>query len=418
MKKLFIVAIGLWAVTVMSVAGRERFVTAWNEGVGSLEVNGNGKGGAISWIEERGHVVVEFDLIEGWGGISRGGWERVTYRIVHCDENWEQSQLMEWEYMRGFQDLVVTEMESGKGTTVSYTHYSLSLPGEDVELQVSGNYAVQFFRETGEWLATCCFCLCEDGVAITGSVTGNTLKDTYSGSQQLDFSITTGKLGQGVMEKALQVTVYKNGRRDNAVRNVKPSAIANNRFDYVNLRELVFTAGNEFRRCEFLTPRGQGMRVEAIGLFEGLYHVTLTKDKPRQVYLYDRDMNGSFLINCLSCRFPSVEADYFFVHFRLASPLLTAGDVYLSGSFSGYAFNETNKMHYDTEQGCYEQYLLLKQGQYNYEYLYLPWGNDYALTAPIEGDFHQTENEYSIYVYYRPFGEKYDRLVAVQVIKK
>ena len=38
-------------------------------------------------------------------------------------------------------------------------------------------------------------------------------------------------------------------------------------------------------------------------------------------------------------------------------------------------------------------------------------------TAPIEGDFFQTENQYSVYVYYRPMGSRYDRLIGVTIIK-
>ncbi|MDR3137577.1 MAG: DUF5103 domain-containing protein [Tannerellaceae bacterium] len=413
----YIAAVFLCGMMVMSVDGRERFVTAWSEGVGSLEVKGNGQGGAIPWIEEGENVVIEFDLIEGIGEISAGGWERITYRIIHCDENGQQSQLTEREYIRGFQDLPVTEMESGRGTTVSYTHYRLSLPNEDVAPRVSGYYAVQFFKETGDWLVTACFCVCESRITFNGSITGNTLTDTYSGSQQLDFSIETKGLGQRVTERDLTVTVYRNGRRDNFVKGVKPFTIVGSRLDYVNLPELVFEAGNEFRRCEFLTPRERGMRVEAIGVYEGLYHVTIVEDKARKAYLYDRDMNGGFLVNCVPCRDPCVEADYFFVHFRLNSPQLAGGDVYLSGGLSGYAFTEENRMRYDAEGGCYEQCLLLKQGQYNYEYLFVPWGSNQGVTAPLEGDFYQTENEYSIYVYYRPLGEKYDRLVGVHIQK-
>jgi hypothetical protein len=209
------------------------------------------------------------------------------------------------------------------------------------------------------------------------------------------------------------VTVYRNGRRDDAVRNLHPSGMAAGRLDYVNLRPLVFAAGNEYRRFEFLSHRGRGMRVEAITLHEGLYHVTLMEDKPRSAYLYDRDLNGGFLINCLYCREPAVEADYHFVHFTLSSPLLSGGEVYISGEMCGYAFTERTRMRYDAEAGCYQATLLLKQGQYNYAYLFLPHSSPIPLTAPLEGDFYQTENLYSIYVYYRPFGARHPRLVTV-----
>jgi hypothetical protein len=393
-------------------------VTAWAEGVGSMEVKGNGKPGAVAWTEQGGQVEIAFDLIEGIGGISGGGRERVTYEVVYCNEDRQPSDLQQSEYMQGFQGLTVDDMESGRGATVSYTHYRLSLPNNDVELRLSGNYAVHFRREDGQWLATACFCLSEELVAVRGTVTGNTLVDTYGGSQQLDFSIETGALGRNVSERDIRVTVYKNGRHDDAVRGLRPSGMAAGRLDYVNLRPLIFAAGNEYRRFEFLSHRGRGMRVESIGLYEGLYHVTLMTDKPHSAYLYDRDLNGGFLVNCLYCHDPATEADYHFVHFSLASPLLPKGDVYIGGAFCGQAFDERNRMYYNAERGCYEHFLLLKQGQYNYEYLFQPYdAASPALTAPLEGDFYQTENDYTVYVYYRPFGARHDRLVAVAAVR-
>jgi hypothetical protein len=32
-------------------------------------------------------------------------------------------------------------------------------------------------------------------------------------------------------------------------------------------------------------------------------------------------------------------------------------------------------------------------------------------TTPLEGDWYETENDYAILVYFRPFGSRYDRLL-------
>ena len=77
----------------------------------------------------------------------------------------------------------------------------------------------------------------------------------------------------------------------------------------------------------------------------------------------------------------------------------------------------TSEMVYNPEAGQYEKALLLKQGNYNYQYIYLPDGQEEGVTAAIEGDFHQTENEYTIYVYYRPIGARFDRLVGVRTVR-
>ena len=61
--------------------------------------------------------------------------------------------------------------------------------------------------------------------------------------------------------------------------------------------------------------------------------------------------------------------------------------------------------------------VLLKQGSYNYQYLFVPTGSSVGQTGPIEGNYYQTQNEYSIYVYYRPMGARYDRLIGVTTVR-
>ena len=74
-------------------------------------------------------------------------------------------------------------------------------------------------------------------------------------------------------------------------------------------------------------------------------------------------------------------------------------------------------MHYNPESQQYEHYLMLKQGNYNYQYLFVPEGETKGRTVLTEGDFYQTENEYTIYVYYRPIGARFDRLIGVSTLK-
>lgn len=73
-------------------------------------------------------------------------------------------------------------------------------------------------------------------------------------------------------------------------------------------------------------------------------------------------------------------------------------------------------MTYDPEIGAYTASLLLKQGSYNYQYIFVPDGSSQGLAGPVEGDFYQTVNEYTVKVYHRPKGTRFDRLVGVSTI--
>ena len=69
-------------------------------------------------------------------------------------------------------------------------------------------------------------------------------------------------------------------------------------------------------------------------------------------------------------------------------------------------------MKYDASTGCYVCDMMLKQGAYNYEYLFVPDGTDKGFTSRIEGDKFQTVNEYLVRVYHRRPGERYDRFIG------
>ena len=56
-------------------------------------------------------------------------------------------------------------------------------------------------------------------------------------------------------------------------------------------------------------------------------------------------------------------------------------------------------------------------GLYNYCYAWVPADGGKVELSPAEGDFYNTENEYAIYLYYRGFGDRYDRLIGVYTVK-
>lgn len=70
-------------------------------------------------------------------------------------------------------------------------------------------------------------------------------------------------------------------------------------------------------------------------------------------------------------------------------------------------------MKFNPENNVYELSVLMKQGYYNYLYLATDESQpDLGQTAPVEGDFYQTENEYGVLVYYCPSGGRYWQLVG------
>ena len=68
-------------------------------------------------------------------------------------------------------------------------------------------------------------------------------------------------------------------------------------------------------------------------------------------------------------------------------------------------------MKYNEETGNYETTLFLKQGYYNY--LYATKQNNYPDFSALEGDFWNSENDYTVLIYYKPFGSRADEIIGI-----
>jgi hypothetical protein len=326
------------------------------------------------------------------------------------------------EYMDGFQGLPIDDFGNAVATTTQYTNYRLQLPNDEVRLKASGNYAVRIYRENApdKILLTACFSVVEPLVTISAEVTGNTLTDFNNEHQQVNFTIYPVNLPLTYQPADLKLFVYQNRRHDNAVTGLTPSTILRDRLVYDRNRALIFEAGNEYRRFEFLNHTYNGMGVDNIRFHNPFYHVTLQTDRTRarQSYQYDEDQNGRFLIRCSPCDDPDTEADYHIVHFSLQSDPLPDGFVYIQSRIYNNVLDEKSRMDYNFSTAAYEKAILLKQGHYNYQYLFVPNGATRGETTLFEGNYYQTTNEYAIFAYYRPFGARYDRLVgAITIVR-
>jgi hypothetical protein len=108
-------------------------------------------------------------------------------------------------------------------------------------------------------------------------------------------------------------------------------------------------------------------------------------------------------------------SEYVNVMFRLKAPR-QHGDVYVNGVWTNGEFTPKYEMTYNEIAQQYEAIIKLKQGYYSYQYL---TKRDDGSIVPVssEGNFFQTENEYQAFVYWRPIGERTDRLVGYSSVR-
>ena len=350
-----------------------------------------------------------------------------TYRVLHCNRDWTESDISSFEYIDGFTNADIVDYEHSLNTQRSYTHYWFEFPNNDMQIKASGNYVLQIYEDGDpeNVVAKICFLVVEPMVGIDASIRANTDIELNGRYQQLDLDILTAQLNMRDASE-VHVVVQQNGRHDNAVTLNKPTFIEPNRLRFLNQKSLIFEAGNEFRHFDIYSSYYAGYNVDRVEYAQGEYHALLEVDDLRGTmakgasregtpYVSDWDVNGQWIINCEKSDEVDVEAEYMWVHFLLpvSQPIMN-GWVFVGGELFGNQFGAQNRMEYDADNKCYYLYTYLKQG--GYDYMYYVVGSNGVSTLPLEGSHWQTQNEYSVRVYYRPFGGRYAQLVGYKVL--
>ena len=368
----------------------------------------------ILMLSGNDHLIVNFDYLDY-------DVHYLRYSVTHCNADWQPSQLIESEYVSGFNYCDIDDYEQSQATYVHYYNYQFALPNSDMEFLVSGNYLLTVYEQDDpeHILFQTRLSVCEGTVGVYPQVTSRTDVEYNNRFQQVSFEVRY-KPNQIVDPYSeLTCVVSQNSRDDNAVTVKRPTMVAVDHVIYDHNRDLIFAAGNEFRRFETVAAHNINMGVQAIRYYEPMYHAVLVIDEPRNEvqYLYDRTQYGRFTIrNAEAYGENMLEADYMITHFTLdAGGKLNGGNVWLYGEFLNGCAPTQAMMNYDASSGCYIADILLKQGAYNYMYLWVPDGTSVGQTGKIEGDHYETVNEYLVKVYDRPMGERYDHMVGYGV---
>ena len=324
--------------------------------------------------------------------------------------------------MDGFNYADITDYAQSEATFTHYYNYRFCVPNEDMHITKSGNYVLQVYEQDDPdvVLFQTRFSVCENTVHVQPVVTSRTDIDYNESHQQLEFDVVyrQGLIADPYQE--LTAIITQNTRLDNAVMIKRPMMVAPGKITYAHVPELIFAAGNEWRRFETVNTHTINMHLDAIRYFEPYYHATVSTDFPRSEggYLYDRTQFGRFTIrNAEFDETSDTQADYLVTHFTLdVGRKLEGGELHLDGEFTQGLPREATLMKYDEYSGCYTCDMLLKQGAYNYQYLWYPYGSVAGETAFTEGDKYQTVNEYVIRIYDHPSGERYDHFVGYGVV--
>ena len=351
-----------------------------------------------------------------------GNVKSYYYTYVLCDYNWQPVDINEFDYIKGFTQNRITTYRYSSIALTRYTHYQAFLPDRDSRPVRSGNYLVKVFMDgdTSKVLFTKQMLVLDQKAAISAAVVQPFSADKFNTHQKIRFSANITGLNSFSAAQQVKVVILQNNRWDIAQRDIAPTFVRGNILEYSAENIANFAAGKEWRWLDLRSFHLQSDRVESADYKKTSTDIYVKGDIDRtgQRYLYYADLNGTYVITTYETINPFWQGDYATVHFNFARADGSAypnKDIYLAGSFTGYNLGDEWKMTYNPEKLKYECSAFLKQGYYNYTYIAVDQ-DDRSQHTELEGNYWETENNYTILFYYKSFTDRTDQLIGVGTI--
>lgn len=345
-----------------------------------------------------------------------------SYTFQLCNADWTPAMLSQFDFIKGYSQMRLTTYRISSVAYTKYTHYSAVLPDRNSVPTRSGNYILKVFRDgdTSKLLISKRFLVVDQKASAPAQVQQPFNGQLFRTHQKIQFRVNiTDQLNVVNHLQQIKVVIMQNNRWDNAITDIKPSFFSRNQLEFNTENDCVFPAGKEWRWLDLRSFRLQSDRV-----MNAQYSTTSTQifvkpdmDRSNQRFNFFRDNNGMYYIENMEGLNPFWQSDYATVNFSFVPPNnlpLNGRDVYILGELSNYELNDNTRMKFNQEKGVYETSLFLKQGYYDYAYVTID-PNDPKRRASFdltEGNYWESENTYTILVYYRPLAGRADELVG------
>jgi len=340
-----------------------------------------------------------------------------TYQL--CDYDWRPIRLSPFDYIKGFTQLRISNYRYSSIAYTRYTHYQAILPETNSLPTRSGNYLLKVFLDgdTSKLVFTRALLVLDPKSAIMAQFIQPFTPQFFKTHQRLKFTVNLTGLNAFSANQQVKVVVLQNNRWDNAQGNLPPTFVRGNALEYNTENHFVFPAGKEWRWLDLRSLRLQSERVEKADYLKNATKVYVKPDIDRssQKYVYYQDLNGLYLATTYESINPYWQGDYATVQFSYVTPdraEYAGKDLYLFGQLTDYKLNTASKMQFNSEKGQYETSQFLKQGYYSYGYMLVD-KNDPKQKTELEGNYWETENSYTILVYYKSFTDQSDQLIGI-----
>ena len=376
---------------------------------------GNQQGLPVYQLNSSNRLELEFDDMDA-------RYKNYYYTYILCDYNWQQANLSAFDYIKGFTQNRISTYRYSSIAYTQYTHYQAFFPEQNSMPYRSGNYLLLVYLDgdTSKKVFTKQFMVLDQKANIGASVVQPFTPQLFSTHQRIKFTASLKDLNTFSAAQQVKAVILQNNRWDNNQRDIAPTFVRGNSLVYDNESIGVFPGGKEWRWLDLRSFRLLSDRVDS-GVYnkkEASMFLKTDIDRSGERYVYVPDYNGMYNITTFESINPFWQGDYANIHFYFnradGSPFANE-DLYLAGAISNYELNDQWKLKYNPENGKYVGTFNLKQGYYNYTYITVDKSNP-AIKKELEGNYWETENSYTILLYYKSFSDRNDQLIGVSTI--
>ena len=336
------------------------------------------------------------------------------YKIEHMTHDWKSSRLSSSQFIDGFDQNTIVNVSNSFNTLQNYTHYSVRIPNINTVITKSGNYLLSILNTDDDVIFTRRFVLYEPSTTVGVTVERSRDSRTLNTQQTIEFIINHPKIKINNPAQEVHVVILKNNNWEEKITNLQPTFFRPNQLSYTYTNKTNFWGGNEYLNFDNKYLRNNSFNIVKIVKKDIFHHYLYPFEfNPFRKYSYNPDINGQFVIRTLEANDSKTEADYAMIHFTLSvEEAFSDKEVYVYGAFNDFKITDENKMYFDLEERAFKANILLKQGFYNYTFA-TKETNGNSNTNDVNGSFYETENEYTVIVYYKPFGSFFERVVGV-----
>lgn len=361
------------------------------------------------------HLQLHFDDLDG-------DFKNYYYTWQLCDFNWNPVNLNPLDYLKGFTQVRIDNRRSSSLAYQRYTHYQAVIPDRNSLPYRSGNYILKVYTngDPGQVAFTRRVLVVDNKAAIGAQVVQPLSPEYFRTHQKVQFQVDVKGLNDFSAAQNLKVVLLQNYQWDRAQRPAKPTFVRGTVAEYNSENTGIFPGGKEWR---WLDVRDFKLQSEKVATADYRNNGTDIFLKPEvswldQPYVFFNDLNGRYLSEAIRGVNPFYEGDYATVHFSCVpgGPVTATDELYIYGELTDYSFSPENRLAFNAQTNRFEGTLFLKQGYYDYKYLLADAQNPGNYVS-VDGNDYETENLYTILVYYKPYTSRNDELVGALTIK-